>query len=283
MGLVSAVMQRSSVGSRWAETATMRAVARPRASDGSTGMERVARGRLRYSRACGSRSSDSDSSAVPSPARCGSEASRRVGRVVGRRVDARRAGAGPRARGWRHRPRRRRPRRPIDGAELVILAGPHPTASIELVTSWPDRAPARPGAGDRHHRRGEHEGRRRGGAATAPALRFVGGHPMAGRETRGYGAAAADLFVDRPWVVVPTDPMTSRRSLPSRHWPSACGARPVRMDAATHDLGRRRRSATCRWSSPRRSSRRSPGATRAGPRRRAGRWHGRSRPAAGAT
>ena len=40
--------------------------------------------------------------------------------------------------------------------------------------------------------------------ATALGLRFVGGHPMAGRETTGYEASTRDLFVDRPWVVVPT-------------------------------------------------------------------------------
>ena len=34
-------------------------------------------------------------------------------------------------------------------------------------------------------------------------LRFVGGHPMAGRDATGYAAAEADLFVDRPWVVCP--------------------------------------------------------------------------------
>ena len=39
--------------------------------------------------------------------------------------------------------------------------------------------------------------------ADAAGLWFVGGHPMAGRETAGYEASDADLFVDRPWVVVP--------------------------------------------------------------------------------
>ncbi len=41
--------------------------------------------------------------------------------------------------------------------------------------------------------------------ATALGLRFVGGHPMAGRETSGFEASRADLFVDRPWVVDPDD------------------------------------------------------------------------------
>ena len=42
--------------------------------------------------------------------------------------------------------------------------------------------------------------------ARSRGLRFVGGHPMAGRETSGYGAADPDLFAGRPWVIVPADP-----------------------------------------------------------------------------
>jgi len=34
---------------------------------------------------------------------------------------------------------------------------------------------------------------------------FVGGHPMAGSRTAGIAGARADLFQDRPWLVVPTD------------------------------------------------------------------------------
>lgn len=71
--------------------------------------------------------------------------------------------------------------------------------------------------------------------ADAVGLRFVGGHPMAGRETAGYGASQADLFVDRPWVIVrgalagPAD--VERVEALAR----ACSARVVTMDAAAHD------------------------------------------------
>ena len=51
----------------------------------------------------------------------------------------------------------------------------------------------------------------RGGARSA-AVPFVGGHPMAGRETSGFAAADADLFRDRPWVIVPS------RSLATTRW-----------------------------------------------------------------
>lgn len=43
---------------------------------------------------------------------------------------------------------------------------------------------------------------RRGGDAAATA-RYVGGHPMAGRERSGATSARADLFTGRPWVLVP--------------------------------------------------------------------------------
>ena len=69
--------------------------------------------------------------------------------------------------------------------------------------------------------------------ATALGLRFVGGHPMAGRETSGYPASSDDLFVDRPWVVVPSadEPAVARVEALA----AAVGARPIRMSAAAHD------------------------------------------------
>ena len=69
--------------------------------------------------------------------------------------------------------------------------------------------------------------------ATALGLRFVGGHPMAGRETSGYEASSADLFVDRPWVVVPAGDATADSLVADLA--RACGARPLRLSAAEHD------------------------------------------------
>jgi prephenate dehydrogenase len=56
---------------------------------------------------------------------------------------------------------------------------------------------------------------------------------MAGRETAGYDAATADLFVDRPWVVVPSaDPAAVERV---EALARAARARPVRLSATAHD------------------------------------------------
>jgi prephenate dehydrogenase len=58
---------------------------------------------------------------------------------------------------------------------------------------------------------------------------FLGGHPMAGKEQRGAGAADADLFRERPWV------FTSDLDHPIRKWVALFGAREIVLDPAEHD------------------------------------------------
>jgi prephenate dehydrogenase len=69
----------------------------------------------------------------------------------------------------------------------------------------------------------------------AAGLRFVGGHPLAGRETSGYEAGDAALFRDRPWVVVPAEPADAAADARVEDLIAACGAVPIRMTAAEHD------------------------------------------------
>ncbi len=71
--------------------------------------------------------------------------------------------------------------------------------------------------------------------ADAAGLRFVGGHPMAGREASGYEASAADLFDGKAWVVVPGARASSDDRERVERLARACGARPVEMTAAEHD------------------------------------------------
>ena len=119
----------------------------------------------------------------------------------------------------------------IDGADLVVLAGP----ADECLAQLDDLAgPWRPALGadavitDVASTKQAIVLR-----ATALGVRFVGGHPMAGRDTSGYAASSPDLFVDRPWVVVPTtdDAAVARVEVLA----AATGARPQRMSAAAHD------------------------------------------------
>lgn len=65
--------------------------------------------------------------------------------------------------------------------------------------------------------------------------RYVGSHPMAGRERSGAGAASADLFLGRPWVVVPHEHSSSSAVLAVRTLASDLGAATVSMDPREHD------------------------------------------------
>ena len=118
-------------------------------------------------------------------------------------------------------------------ADLVVLAAPA-TACLALLdrVRGESREALPPGAvvTDVASTKGRIMAR-----AMEARLRFVGGHPMAGRETSGFGAATPDLFVGRPWVVVPGD-LTDLAAIERvETLVRATGARPVRMDAAAHD------------------------------------------------
>lgn len=62
-----------------------------------------------------------------------------------------------------------------------------------------------------------------------------GGHPLAGRERSGPGAAAADLFVGRPWVVCPAPATSAGATDAVIALAKACGATPLVLTAEQHD------------------------------------------------
>jgi prephenate dehydrogenase len=121
----------------------------------------------------------------------------------------------------------------IRGADLVILAAP-PIACLSLIDDlagpWSaalspeavvtDVASTKVAIVARAEERG---------------LRFVGGHPMAGRESSGFEAARGDLFVDRPWVVVPSSRAEPGDTGRVEALARACGARPIELTARDHD------------------------------------------------
>lgn len=118
----------------------------------------------------------------------------------------------------------------VRGADLVVLAGPVPAclAMLDDLAIWGDTLAPGGVVTDVASTKVAMVLR-----ATALGIRYVGGHPMAGRETSGYGAAAADLFADRPWVVVPgadADAVVRVETVAR-----AVGARPLRMSAEDHD------------------------------------------------
>lgn len=121
----------------------------------------------------------------------------------------------------------------VAGADVILLAGP-PTSVLEWLTTL--GGPLRDHLGedvlltDVASTKAAIVGR-----ADALGLPFVGGHPMAGRETSGYGAARADLFEGRPWVLVPGATADRRAIGLVEGLARAVGAVPIRMTGAVHD------------------------------------------------
>jgi len=66
---------------------------------------------------------------------------------------------------------------------------------------------------------------------------FLGGHPMAGKETRGALAASADLFRGRTWILTPDDDaeLHTSAALEFRMWLGRIGAHVIALDADEHD------------------------------------------------
>ena len=67
------------------------------------------------------------------------------------------------------------------------------------------------------------------------AERFVGGHPMAGRERSGAVAAQADLFDARPWAICPNGSAGTERVAIVEQLAIDCGADPMIVEADAHD------------------------------------------------
>jgi prephenate dehydrogenase len=74
-----------------------------------------------------------------------------------------------------------------------------------------------------------------GDARRRGLTRFVGGHPMAGREASGFVASSPDLFHGRWWILTPDSGTTPTARRAVRALVRAAGARPVVMTPAEHD------------------------------------------------
>lgn len=72
-------------------------------------------------------------------------------------------------------------------------------------------------------------------ALSADVTRYLGTHPMAGRERGGPISARADLFVGRPWVLAGHDGISYRRAGAIEDLILDVGAVPIEMTVAEHD------------------------------------------------
>lgn len=108
---------------------------------------------------------------------------------------------------------------PPDVAGRVVVAelAAHPRAVVTDVASvkWSVLEDVRRGGGD--------------------LSRYVGGHPMAGRERSGAIAGRGDLFQGRPWVVVPHEACGDEAVSLVTELARSTGASPVVMGARAHD------------------------------------------------
>lgn len=73
-------------------------------------------------------------------------------------------------------------------------------------------------------------------AAMGGSERYVGSHPMAGSERSGPLAATAALFDGRPWAITPHDRSDPEAAALVEALAVLCGAVPVRLTPAEHDL-----------------------------------------------
>ena len=66
---------------------------------------------------------------------------------------------------------------------------------------------------------------------------FLGGHPLAGKESRGLASADADIFRGRTYVLTPQSPadLLTPQALAFRSWLDRIGAVTVIVDADEHD------------------------------------------------
>ncbi len=72
-------------------------------------------------------------------------------------------------------------------------------------------------------------------ARSANAARYLGSHPMAGRERSGAIAADADLFAGRPWVLTPTEATGEGTLQALQQLALDVGSLPIVMSPSEHD------------------------------------------------
>lgn len=116
------------------------------------------------------------------------------------------------------------------GAEVVVLAAPVDRLG-ELAAAVAAEGPADAIVTDV----GSAKRRVVESAEAVLGARFVGGHPMAGSEQKGMGAADAGLFEDAWWILTPTPTTSSRAYRTASLLASTLRARPVALDPAGHD------------------------------------------------
>ena len=120
---------------------------------------------------------------------------------------------------------------PVAGApepDLVVVAVP-PDVALEVTRRALEEFPSATVIDVTSVKTGIYEGLTGDGVDTS---RFVGTHPMAGRERGGAVSARSDLFTARPWVICEGEP---GRVADVESFVRSLGATPIMMSAREHD------------------------------------------------
>ncbi len=130
----------------------------------------------------------------------------------------------------------RKIKKAVEGADLVVLAAPVgrlETAARDLSSAIPETTVVT----DVGSVKGPMVGRLEATFSPDPSSRsrFVGGHPIAGRETSGVEAASANLFAGALCILTPTDRTDPKAVETVKRFWTAIGARTVSMDPDAHD------------------------------------------------
>lgn len=112
--------------------------------------------------------------------------------------------------------------------DLVVVAVP-PDVAMGVTRSALEQFPAATVIDVTSVKAGIYEGLTEAGADTT---RFVGTHPMAGRERGGAVSARSDLFTARPWVICEAEEDRRQRV---DSFVRSLGATPIMMSANEHD------------------------------------------------
>lgn len=119
----------------------------------------------------------------------------------------------------------------VMGADIVILATPVRTIVDQLAEIAPSLWP-----GTIVMDMGSTKGEICAALDALPAhCQPIGGHPMTGKETAGFGAAEPGLYRNATWVLSPLPRTTEATVTLATELVEAVGARPVRLSPARHD------------------------------------------------
>jgi prephenate dehydrogenase len=119
----------------------------------------------------------------------------------------------------------------LPAADFVILAAPV-DAILALLADLPSLHPAGPVVFDLGSTK---RAILQAMQALPPRFDPLGGHPMCGKERGGLENADPGLFTGAPFVLAPLDRTSPEALSLARQLVDAIGARPLTLDAATHD------------------------------------------------